>query len=522
MEFSKEMQVEITGEHPIGVNSFYALLEFPTTKGLIEDAKHRARWDKGDEVYKEFNIIYCDRFPEIEDLRLDKTTLEELNYFTRLLAELPEEDIYKFWGVFNYLCNEKHFADEPVSVKDLINITYGLDSVMIVSNIDDDEKLGQFVIENDMNSDISDIPDKALYLIDKAHIGELQRKNEGGVFVQDSYVVAGNFEMPNVYDGVNIPDNDENAVFRLKVVSADYENPEDADAIAEWISLPMSEEEANRFVNEKFGAPSIEDCVYFGFESSIPQITDNVFEVMSEYGMLNEIAKRYQAMSPNDQIKYKAMLEGETVECIGDALRLTEYMNDYELAADCYDSTSFFKNYLLHHMDTHLDSKWIDGAVNTNEANHLMKQLGAVKTGYGILSCRNGHLFDLVPYDGDVEMKVSKAQIMTDQKFEVVEVLGQTALYSNSRVVMPLPDGVYKYDLRGGESQPFATVEPFVKIDYVGTLIMAEQLDFSEKGYIEFDEDSAPNFSGEESTIDEFAEEYADIQEETAQQFGGM
>lgn len=522
MALSEKMTVEISGEYPIDKDRYYAELELPTIRTRIEDAKHRARWDKGDAVYKEFEIYNCERFPEIEDLRLDTTTPEEMNYFARRLAELPEEDILKFWGVFNYLCKEKQFADEPVSVKDLINITYGLDGVMIASNVGNDEQLGQFVIENDMNDDIADIPDNALYLLDKAHIGRLQRKNDGGVFEQGSYIVAGGFEMPSVYDGIHIPDDDDSAVFKLKVVSADYDEPEDADAIAEWISLPIPIEEANRFVKELFDAKSIEDCVFFGFESGIPQITDNVFEVMTDFGTLNAIAERYQAMSPAEQIKYKAILEGEKIDNIRDALKITEHLHEYELYQESTDADSFYRDYLRYHMDTGLDSRWLGGTIRTPEAAVLMKRLGAKQTDYGILSARGGSLFGIVPYDEQAEKKELKTQSMTDEKLEVVEVLGQAALFTEGRVTEPLPDGLYKYDLRSGESISFATVEPHVTVDHAGTLIMGERLDFGEKGYIELDEDSSPNFSGDEMSISEFSEEYARVQTDTGQQLGGM
>ncbi len=522
MAISKNMTVEISGEYPIGVNSFYAELELPTSKGIIEDAKHRARWDKGDKVYKEFNIYDCERFPEIEDLRLDNTTLEELNYFTRRLAELPEEDIIKFWGIYNYLCKEKNFADEPVAVKDLINITYGLDNVMIAANVGNNEQLGQFVIENELNKDIGDIPDNAMYLLDKAHIGELQKKSDGGVFIRDYYVVAGGFEMPTVYDGIHIPDNDDSAVFRLKVVTADYDEPEDADAIAEWISLPISMEEANRFVKEQFDAKSIEDCVYFGFESAIPQITDNVFEVMTEFSTLNKIAERYQAMSPAEQIKYKAILEGENITNIHDALSLTGHLNEYELSAESSDAAAFYRNYLCRHIDIKLDQRWLGDAKDTPEAEYLLRRLGAKKTDYGIISACGSNLFRIVSYDEPSEKKELTTQSITDEKLEVVEVLGHVALFTEGRVTEPLPDGLYQYDLRSGESVSFATVEPHVLVDHAGTLIMGERLNFKGNGHIELDEDSSPNFSGEERTIREFMEEYAGVQTDTGQQLGGM
>ena len=85
---------------------------------------------------------------------------------------------------------------------------------------------------------------------------------------------------------------------------------------------------------------------------------------------------------------------------------------------------------------------------------------------------------------------------MTDEKLEVVEVLGQTALFTNGRVTQKeLPDGLYKYDLREGESIAFATVEPSVAVNHAGTIITKEPIIFGEEGYIEFDDDSRPTSS---------------------------
>ncbi len=68
---------------------------------------------------------------------------------------------------------------------------------------------------------------------------------------------------------------------------------------------------------------------------------------------------------------------------------------------------------------------------------------------------------------------------MTDEKLEVVEVLGQTALSPTAALRRKeLPDGLYKYDLREGESIAFATVEPSVAVNHAGTIITKEPIIF--------------------------------------------
>lgn len=129
-------------------------------------------------------------------------------------------------------------------------MTYGLDSVMIASNIRNDEQFGQFVIENDLHPDVADIPDNSLYLLDKRRIGELQRKNDSGVFMNGFYVVAGDYEVPEVYDGRDIPAAAD-GVFRLKVGIADANDPTAAEANAVWITLPIPQR-GSRFHRQRF------------------------------------------------------------------------------------------------------------------------------------------------------------------------------------------------------------------------------------------------------------------------------
>ncbi len=94
----------------------------------------------------------------------------------------------------------------------------------------------------------------------------------------------------------------------------------------------------------------------------------------------------------------------------------------------------------------------------------------------------------------------------TPEKYDVIEVLGQTALFSNDWIAQEnLPEGLYKYDLRYGDSGDFVSVEPQAVVNHAGTIITKEPIDFGEAGYISFDDDSSPNFLGEEMTAEEFA-----------------
>ena len=132
-----------------------------------------------------------------------------------------------------------------------------------------DEDLGQLVIDNDMHPDVAAIPFESRYLLNKSDIGRLQRESEGGVFVDNKYVIVDDYEETEVYDGITLPESEEknDYVFRLKIAKAPEENPEETDNTAEWINLPVDKTQANE-IARKHEEERIEDCVYFDFESA--------------------------------------------------------------------------------------------------------------------------------------------------------------------------------------------------------------------------------------------------------------
>lgn len=516
-----KIRVELSVENPIDRNYFYATLDLPATEQQINDAWQRARlWDS-DDLYHDVTILNVPDLPGLEDMRLDTTSVEELNFLARRLDELRDEELVVYQALF-----QKRFMDqeesELVSVKDLINMTYGLDSVMIASNIRSDEELGQFVIENGLHPDVEAIPDESLYLLDKRRVGELQRQNDGGVFIGGFYVVTGDYEIPEVYDGEHLPAEAESAVLRLKIGPANLDDPVSADARAMWISLPIDRWKVNMIVRQEFEVPAVEDCSCFDIESSIPQISAGMFKDMDDFHALNTIAERYLSMTESEQIRFKAILEAENIQNIDDAFNATSRLDEYELTYFVQDEDSFFKDYLSHHLPTKFDSRWLDKIATAAEGNQILEKLGAKQTEYGILSARGGSLYELVPY-GEPKAAELKTQAMTDEKLEVVEVLGQTALFTNGRVTQKeLPEGLYKYDLREGESISFAAIEPSVAVNHAGTIITKEPIIFGEEGFLEFDEDSAPNFLGDEMTIEEFQNADLTQDEDESQQMGGM
>ena len=178
MEPDREtLQIEVVAENADRSGVYFTVLDLPAMGGRIWDALQRLRSTATPERPFDVSIRKSPKLPELAGITLIAPTLPELNFFARRLAFMPDEDILLLKGVFLQRLEAGRYKN-GIPMKELINLTYGLDTVMIASNVGDDEALGRFVVENELNEDVNAIPESSLYLLDQAQIGRLQRKNE--------------------------------------------------------------------------------------------------------------------------------------------------------------------------------------------------------------------------------------------------------------------------------------------------------------------------------------------------------
>ena len=396
----KVMTLELSRENQFSDGYLYRSLELPAQEYEIRDALQQLRQRSAD-ISPDQIAIYNSRYiPQLEDKRFDSPTIDELNFFAKRLAAMDENDM----AIMQALCSRYiKDDDELVSIKDLINMTYGLDSVSLLSNVTNDEQLADFVIENEMQDDVASVPESARYLLDKAKIGKLQREMDGGVYSGKLYVCTDHFEMPKVYDGKTLPESTHEPwfAFKLQVAQAPQSDEPFAEP-TEWITLPMTEE-AMKEVAKRLNASSLKELVYYEFESSVPQITTDDFTQMLDIEKLNALAFTMAEMSPDEQITFKAALEAERKHGINldGILNISNNLHRYEMNTNCEGASDFFKQYLLTHMDTKFDDRWLDPLVYRREGSRLLEKLGATVTDYGIISSAGGSLYKLVSYDSD-------------------------------------------------------------------------------------------------------------------------
>ena len=111
-----------------------------------------------------------------------------------------------------------------------------------------------------------------------------------------------------------------------------------------------------------------------------------------------------------------------------------------------------------------------------------------------------------------------------DENYDVIEVCGQRALFSNGRLSPEnIPEGMYLYHLRETDDDGalrFASLENKVVVNHGGSVMTRKPIDLGPEGRVVFSEDTDPNFLGSHMTMEEFMQSEAVETEKEA--MGGM
>ena len=93
----------------------------------------------------------------------------------------------------------------------------------------------------------------------------------------------------------------------------------------------------------------------------------------------------------------------------------------------------------------------------------------------------------------------------------------------NGRIGMRQDSSVlYSIACKAKQAGKAVGVTTSVAINHAGTIITKEPIIFGEEGYIEFDDDSSPNFHGDEMSVEEFLNTDFSQDEDESQTMGGM
>lgn len=179
--------------------------------------------------------------------------------------------------------------------------------------------------------------------------------------------------------------------------------------------------------------------------------------------------------------------------------------------------------------DTEMEMEYADEDIGHNCGRYIVKG-GNVTDFFEPEEGREAYEFSAEVWDYDLsDMSLhlnipgTKYVYTGMESYEQIELFGKPALFTNERLKPEdVPEGLYLYHLRWSDDDDrFTAIEPEVRVNHGGSVLTNEKLDFGEKGYIGFTEETEPNFTGQEMSIDDYVHENFSF-DESEEQSGGM
>ena len=232
----QEMRVFIFSNDYRGKRGYQPVrLELPAGKERIADALQRA-YVKGTGYsleYAGWPYFLTEPLEALKDSRL-----EEANLLAYQIRGMDEEQLGTFEGAVALRMEED--AENPVTMKELINFTYNLGSYDYYPGVRNDTELGEICIEGEMMDFLKQLPNDVIELLDPKKVGEELRRGDQGTFTLSGYVFRNGEEFQEVYGEGPCPDvpDRESGILSVRLISLT-----DPDGKGVWLELPAGEED---------------------------------------------------------------------------------------------------------------------------------------------------------------------------------------------------------------------------------------------------------------------------------------
>ncbi len=381
MSTKNVMLIEMSAENEDDSSKQYAAdIYLPASIYEIDDAVDKLRGYLVKTDMHPLRVSICEQVPLLYDKRLDSPTIYELNYLAKQIGEFDNTQLAAYNALLPLVIGENS-EDDPISIKDIINLTYCVDDYMVAPNIFNDTDLGEMLVDNEMIEGIENLSDEMIELLDYEKVGEAHRIAENGVYVNGCYISREGFKLKEVFDGEKLPDNAvDKYLFKFDI--------SDTPPIQNWITIPFSES-----TEEFLSSTKAIEFNLWDFESAIPQISKYSDEsycriTLDELRRINELAKGFLFLDEIQSIKFKAALFYEGVDTLDNMDKLESILKNADLYNLKYFNvypSDFAKDYLSQYLDESFPDEYLN-LINTQAlGDRLMSDLQGKYTPYGIL-----------------------------------------------------------------------------------------------------------------------------------------
>ena len=341
----------------------------PVHPFVIRDELDKLR--AGDDTQLHIRITDCDEVEALEGLELT-ADLWKMNVFAERIDQLDLNSPSKPDIQIAALLKVK----PDRSINELIRMTYS-DSIPVYHcrNFAD---LGEVVIDNDMLSELEDVPEALLPMLDKERVGRTYAEREGGIFVGGYYCEPAAYEEPDI----SVTIGKRNDVFSITLAPPE----KDSNIYGRNFRLPVNPDELEKFSVE-CGVP-IDDMNYYSLNCSIPVR----YEPQSPMA-LNNLATWVYMLEDDEVVKLKAILQTLPSKNIPEVLDIAMNLNEYELDRSVRSYDDFGQKYLMELLPPEFSARALDNTNLTDLGCDILYMKGGTITTYGALSGKGQQLY---------------------------------------------------------------------------------------------------------------------------------
>ena len=350
-------------------------LAFPVSQYEMMDAFEQIHTKSPGDVYWQVDEFYC--FDYLAPHLDESMSIFEFNSLTEQLSKLDERQETALEGLLQMQVN-KHMQENsgPITAQELMMLASNVDRCQVLADVNTDEALGKFYVENGFREDLDALPDSAYALLDYAKIGKQMRESEAGAFTPHGYVVRTEELEP-------LPDCEpqRELSYMIRLTLMNHENEQRAAVL----DLPATEQRLLEVQNE-LDAPEWFDAQFTGCDAIVPRLNTLLTDV-EDLPRINELAQSLQELKASGQLtKFKAVVGATQCETLEDVFDRLEKLSQYCFETKICDKDALVRDELefaLGGKDADLIYKHLNREAY---AEDVLKQYGAELTPYGMVN----------------------------------------------------------------------------------------------------------------------------------------
>ena len=349
---------------------FTSNIYLPMHPYLVRDELDKLR--AADDTQLKITITDCDEVEALEGMTLT-ADLWKMNFLAERIEQLEYDSPSKPDIQIAALLK----VQPERTVDEMIRMTYS-DSIPVYPCKDFTE-LGEMVIDNDLLSELEDVPDVLLPMIDKAWAGRIYAQREGGIFVDGYYCEPAAYEEPDISVTINKPNN----VFSIILVPPG----KDLERYGRKFTLPAEPGELEKFADEC--GVSLQEMNYYSLNCSVP-----VRYEPQDVEMLDDLATWISLLDHDEVVKLKAVLQtlpSQNIEQVTELAKRGIYKYELDRSVRSYDD--FGQKYLQKLLPPEFSARALDDTNLTDLGCNILFQKGGTITTYGALSGKGQQLY---------------------------------------------------------------------------------------------------------------------------------